>query len=115
GGESCGRCEEEKRNLARNRVGQRGAPALVRNVDYVDAGPALQQLGRDVARRAATGRSVGVEAGALPRRSDQLAQRLRRCVRVRGDELRHAHQERNRGEVALDVVAQIVERWLYCV
>src|SRR6266540_5570261 len=86
-----------------------GPPPPVRHVHDVDSGPELQQLGRDVAGRAAAGRGVSVVAGALPGRSDQFAQRLRRRVRVRGDELRHAHEERYGGEVALDVVVELVE------
>src|SRR6266571_3026522 len=88
-----------------------GTAPPVRHVHDVDSGPELQQLGRDVAGRAAAGRGVSVEAGALPGRRDQFPQRLRRRVRVRGDELRRAHDERYGGEVALDVVVELVEGW----
>jgi len=81
-------------------------------VHDVDPGPELQQLTRDVTGRAAAGRSVGVEAGALSGRGDQFPQRLRRRVRVRGDELRRAHDERYGSEVALDVVVEPVEKGL---
>src|SRR5262249_16483763 len=67
----------------------------------VDSGLELEQLGGDVARRAGAGGSVGVNTRTLFRRRDQLLQRLRGRVQVRGDQLGSADDERHWGEVAL--------------
>src|SRR5439155_16200001 len=83
---------------------------LVRDVQEIDAGPELEQLAGDVRRRAVARRGEGQLARLRLRGGDELPHALDRHRGVYGDELWNAHDERYRGEIALDVVVELVEQ-----
>jgi len=72
-------------------------------------GDELQVLDREVARAAVAGAAVVELAGLLPRERDELAQILRRDAFVHDEYRRHLGEERDRPEVLVRVVRQLLE------
>ena len=105
GGEQVG---EQRRDPAGQHLGHRRAGALERNVLQIDAGHVLEQFHAHVRRRARAGGGVVERAGLGLRERDQLAQRLRRHVRMHHQHVGDAGDLGDRGEILRRVVARLL-------
>ncbi len=100
--------DEHELHLPADRVDDRRSAALVRHVHHVDAGLQLEELARDVRRRAdADGRVVELARVRLGVR-DQLLDAGDGNRRVDDEDLRNHRGEAHRHEIALDVERQLL-------
>ena len=98
---------EHQLHASGDQIVDRRRAALVGHVHDVGAGHELEQLAADMAGRAVARRGVRELAGILLRVVDQLLDRLERRVGDDGEQQVAARHQRDRLEVALDVVGQL--------
>src|SRR6266571_2791022 len=93
------RRREQQIDLAGEEVGDRLADALVGNVQQVDLGHGLEELGGEVRGGARARGGVGQLAGVRSRERDQLADVRGPDFQVGGDDVGRGGDERHRGEL----------------
>ena len=102
--------DDEQPHLPAERIGDRRPAPLVRDMDDVDAGPQLQQLAGDVRRRAVADRGEMQPARMCLGLCNDILHAVDRRAGVSRDQLRHADDQGHRGEIALDVIVELVEQ-----
>ena len=95
-------------DVAGGEVLRRGRRAFVGHMHDVDSGLQLEQLGRDVARRADALRGVGELAGIGLGIGDQLFHGLRRHRRMHHEDVRHRDAEQHRRETLERLVGHLL-------
>jgi hypothetical protein len=97
---------ERRLHLAADEVGDHRCAAAIRHVDGVDTGGELEQLAREVARRADAERGHADLAGIGPGIGDELADRAHRQRRIHHEHQRELDKARHRHDVAQEVEGQ---------
>ena len=97
---------EHHRDAPAQEVGHRGGAALVRHMDHVDVGQALEQLAGQVARRAVAGRREGQFTRLLACERDEFGNGRGLDAGVHHQHVRRAVCQRDRLETGQGVVAQ---------
>ena len=95
---------EHDRDLASERVSDRGVLAFVRHVRHADSQQRVEELARHVRRRADSARAVGERMTRLFRERHEVAERLRGERRVDDHQERRRARERDRREILQRVV-----------
>ncbi len=99
------------RHVAADRGGHARAAAVERDVRNVGRERELEQLARQVGRRAATGRRIAQGAGIGPRHRDQLADAVRRHRRMHREHVGGRADQRDRREILVRIVGDFrIER-----
>ena len=91
-------------HLPGDHIGDRGARALVGNVDDVDAGDHLEELAGEMRGGAVAAGGIGERAGLRFCERDQLLHRLRRHRRMEDEDHRRGGEVNHRREVLQAVI-----------
>ena len=98
---------EHHLHLSSEEIGHRRRASFVRDVHHVDASHRLEELAREVNRRAIPARGEGKLARLRLGKIDDLLDRFRRHRRMHDQEVRHRRDQRHRREVLDCVVGHL--------
>ena len=106
--QNAGRAADEELNASADEIDDRGRAAFVRNVRDVDPCFEFQKLHRKMTRGERAGRAVVQRVGLRFRQRDHVLQRRRTDAGIHGHHTRDDHHQRDRREIALGVVWQVL-------